>query len=98
MDFLFHKVSEKEKEDIKKQAKDIMDKFSEKLSKVKEKIPEPLIERKEFEREEQIGDSQSFVKNIEQDEDGKESDFRKRMFENAPEKNKDFIVEEKKGW
>ena len=40
MDFLFHKVSEKEKEEIKKQAKSIMDKFSEKLSKIDKKIPE----------------------------------------------------------
>tara|TARA_Y100000310_G_scaffold138285_1_gene137172 strand:- start:7239 stop:7499 length:261 start_codon:yes stop_codon:yes gene_type:complete len=83
--FLFHKVSEKEKEEIKKQAKDIMDKFSKKLSKIDKKIPEPLIERKEFERDEV---------------NGKESDsnFRERMFENAPEKNKDFIIGEKKGW
>ena len=85
MDFLFHEVSEKEREEIKKQAKDIMDKFSEKLSKIDKKIPEPLIEREEFERIE---------------EEGKESnyDFRKRLFENAPKKNKDFILTEKKKW
>lgn len=85
MDFLFHKVSEREKEEIKKQAKDIMDKFSEKLSEIDRKIPEPLIEREEFERIEG---------------DGKESDhdFRKRLFENAPQKNKDFITAEKKKW
>ena len=85
MDFLFHKVSEKEKEDIKKQAKSIMEKFSEKLSKIDKKIPEPLIERKEFEREEKQGNES-------------DSDFRERMFENAPEKNKDFIIAEKKKW
>jgi|TARA_Y100000296_G_C5120324_1_gene230056 Asp-tRNA(Asn)/Glu-tRNA(Gln) amidotransferase C subunit len=96
-DFLFHKVSEKEKADIKKQAKDIMDKFSEKLSKIdnlkvtSKKISEPLIERDEFERgEKQRSES--------------DSDFRKRMFENAPStlkgtsKNKDFIIAEKKKW
>ena len=84
-DFLFHKVSEKEKEDIKKEAKGIMDNFSKKLGKVKEKIPEPLIERKDFEREEK---------------EGKDSDecFRKRFFENAPRKNKDFILTERKKW
>lgn len=85
MDFLFHKVSEKEKEEIKKQAKSIMDKFSEKISKIDKKIPEPLIERKEFEREEKQGKESN-------------SDFRKRMFENAPNKNKDFIIAEKKKW
>jgi len=84
-DFLFHKVSEEEKEEIKKQAKEIMDKFSNKLSKVDEKLSEPFIEREEFEREE---------------EERKESNsgFRERMFENAPRKNKDFIIAEKKKW
>jgi len=84
-DFLFHKISEKEREGIKKEAKEIMDKFSKKISKVKEKIPEPLIERKEYEREEKLGKDSN-------------SDFRERMFENAPEKNKDFILTEKKKW
>jgi|TARA_Y100000031_G_C8126369_1_gene340689 Asp-tRNA(Asn)/Glu-tRNA(Gln) amidotransferase C subunit len=84
-DFLWHKVSENEKESIRKQAKEIMDKFSEKISKVDKKISELLIEREEFERTES---------------DGKETnlDFRKRMFENAPKKNKDFILTEKKKW
>ena len=85
MDFLFHKVSEEEKGEIKKQAKDIMDKFSKKLAKVDKKISEPLIERDEFEREEK--------EDLEID-----SDFRERLFENAPNKNKDFIIAEKKKW
>ena len=85
MDFLFHKVSEEEKEEIRKQAKDIMDKFSKKISKVDKKIPEPLIEREEFERIEEGGRENN-------------SDFRERFFENAPQKNKDFILTEKKKW
>ena len=85
MDFLFHKVSDNEKEEIKKQAKDIMDKFSEKLSKIDKKIPEPLIERDEFER-------------VEVEEQENDFDFIKRMFANAPQKNKDFIIAEKKKW
>ena len=85
MDFLFHKVSEKEKEAIKKEAKRIMDKFSEKLSNVGKKISEPLIYREEFEREEKEGKESNF-------------DFRERMFVNAPRKNKDFIIAEKKKW
>ena len=54
-------------------------------SSVKEKIPEPLIEREDFEREEHEGKKSDI-------------DFRRRMFENAPKKNDDFIIGEKKGW
>jgi|TARA_Y100000310_G_C20606520_1_gene775772 Asp-tRNA(Asn)/Glu-tRNA(Gln) amidotransferase C subunit len=91
MDFLFHKVSEEEKEDIKKEAKSIMENFSEKLSKVDDKIPEPHVEREEFER----GEESTFSPAQPQEN---ENDFRKRMFENAPKKSKDFILAEKKGW
>jgi len=83
-DFLFHKVSDKEKEQIRKQAKSIMDDFSSKLSKVDKKMSEPLIERLEGERQE-----------------GKESCSeinKKTMFENAPDKNSDFIIAERKKW
>ena len=86
MDFLFHKVSEKEKEQIKKEAKSIMDKFSKKLSKIDKKISEPLIERDEFEREESFKEKEA------------NSDFRERILKNAPNKNKDFILAEKKKW
>ena len=84
-DFLFHKVSEEEKEKIKKQAKEILDKFSEKLSRVDKKIADTSIERENFERIEGAGANS-------------DEDFRKRMFENAPEKNQDFIIAEKKSW
>ncbi|MBI5803310.1 hypothetical protein HY448_01335 [Candidatus Pacearchaeota archaeon] len=85
MDFLFHNVSEKEKEEIKQEAKDIMDSFSKKISKVKKKIPESFIERKDFEREEKQGAEC-------------DNDFRRRMLENAPNKNESFIIAEKKKW
>ena len=55
------------------------------LSKIYKKISEPLIEREEGEREETCS--------FEGDEE-----FRKIMFENAPVKNKDFIIAEKKKW
>ncbi|MFH1325470.1 MAG: hypothetical protein ABIH49_01715 [archaeon] len=84
MDFLFHKVSDEEREEIKKETKRILDDFSAKLGKVG-KVSESLVERKEFEREEGEG--------TECDED-----FRKRFFENAPNKKGDFILGEKKGW
>jgi len=86
MDFLFHKVSEEEKEKIKKEAKSIMDSFSEKLNKIdSKKLEDPLIEREDFERNEGEGKEE-------------DKDFRERMFDNTPNKNKDFIIAEKKGW
>ena len=84
-DFLFHKVSEEEKDKIRVQAKEIMDNFSKKLSSVKKKIPEPFVERDEFERTEGKGREPN-------------TDFRKRMFDNAPNKNEDFIIAERKKW
>ena len=85
MDFLWHEVSEKEKKEIKEEAKSIMDSFSEKLSKIDKKISESLIQREEYEREE--GESNE-----------RDSEFKKIIFENAPNKNKDFIIAEKKKW
>ena len=83
-DFLWHKVSEKEKEDLRKQAKNIMDDFSKKLSKVKGEMKEPLIERGKDERQEGGKCDKDFSREI--------------MFENSPKKNKDFIVAERKRW
>ncbi len=85
MDFLFHKLSEKEKEEIRKQVNSILQSFSEKLSQIDGKIGENFIEREEFERKE--------------GEDKEDETFsREIMFKNAPEKNKDFIIAEKKKW
>ncbi len=86
MDFLFHNLSEKEREEIKKQVNTILESFSAKLSEIGkgEKEEDNFIERKEFERQE-----------------GKEKDdtfSREIVFKNAPEKNKDFIIGEKKKW
>ena len=84
-DFLFRKVSEEEKEKIREEAKQIMSNFSKKLSKVNKDIPEPLIERDDFEREET-------------NDQVRDEEFRKIVFENAPNKNKDFILAEKRKW
>ncbi len=85
MDFLFHKVSEEEKKEIQKQAKGILDDFREKLSGVDKEIKEALIERGEGARKEGEGECDSnFSREI--------------FFENAPNKNKDFIIAEKKKW
>ena len=85
--FLFHEVSEREREEIKQEAKRLMDSFYNKLNKIKQKMPEHFVERDEFEREEGEG------KNEEENKD-----FRQRMFDNAPNKNQDFIIAEKKKW
>lgn len=83
-DLLWRKVSEKEKEEISKKAKSIIDSFSKKLEKVKNELKENLIEREEFERQEADGKSQELDRKI--------------MLENAREKNKDFIIAEKGEW
>jgi Asp-tRNA(Asn)/Glu-tRNA(Gln) amidotransferase C subunit len=83
MDLLFHKLSDKEKEEIKKQVDSILKSFSEKLSKIKGNEGESFIERMNYERE----------------ENGKPEEIsRKIMFENAPEKNEDAIIGEKGKW
>ena len=84
MDFLWRQMSEKEKEDAKKQVDSIIDSFSKKLSTLKEKIEfDNSIERENFERSEG-GEQLEISKKI--------------MFENAPESDKDFIIGEKKKW
>ena len=83
-EFVWRKVSEKDKEKIKKDAKKIMGSFSAKISGLKN-FKEFLTEREGGEREEKEGKSC-------------DSSFRKSMFENAPNKKGDFIVAEKKSW
>ena len=70
---------------IKREAKKIIDSFSEKISKVKVSEEEPNVRRKEFERIEGNGEEC-------------DNDFKKIMFENAPNKSGDFILAEKKRW
>ena len=84
MNYLWHKVSEKEKIEIKKQAKLILNSFSKKLSGIDKNLKESFIERDKGEREEGEVKDDSFSRDI--------------MFENAPNKNKDFIIAEKKEW
>ncbi len=83
-DFLFHKVSESEKKEIKKQAKEILDDFSRQLSRVKLDKGEPIIERGTGEREEGKDKCSEFN--------------RETFFKNAPKKSKDFIMGEKGKW
>ena len=76
-------MDEKETEQIKSETKKLLDKFSLGLSKIKSE--ESNVERDEDRRKEGEGKIG-------------EENFRKIMFENAPVKNEDFILAEKKKW
>jgi len=87
-------MDEKQKEAIKKQAEDLLEKFGKKLESVKFK---DKVEKKDvvgFREEATTFNKGSRSPNS---QDSNES-FRKRMFANAPEKNEDFILAEKKSW
>jgi len=73
-----------DREKIRKQAKYIMDNFIKALDKAEGVKEEFGSERKCSMRAE-----------IKKDKD---TDFRKRMFNNAPKKRDDFLVMEKKNW
>jgi len=89
MDFLWQNLSEKDKEDVKKQVQGILESFSKKLSQIDQDTKEPIIEREECTREE--------LKNNQGK--GDESNFsREKMFKNAPNKSESFIIAERKKW
>ncbi|MGD9276001.1 MAG: hypothetical protein PVJ67_02415 [Candidatus Pacearchaeota archaeon] len=84
MDFLHHKVTDEEREEIRKKSKEILDDFSEKLEKVDREISDSLIEREDCERKEGEKCDESFSREV--------------MFLNAPKKTSDFIIAERKKW
>ena len=77
-------LDDKKRSEIEKQAKQILDKFSKSLSKIG--VKENNVEREEDRRQEKEGSEKC------------DSEFREIMFENAAQKNKDFIIAEKKKW
>lgn len=77
-------INEGRRAEIKKEARQILDDFSSALAKVR-------IKGKKTHRE--VGGFREEGAGMKGDED-----FRRRMFENAPEKNGDFIIAEKKKW
>ena len=70
-------------EKIRVQAKQIMDEFVNALGRIGEVKEEYGVERQE---ETRITRTQSFP------------GFRERMFRNAPKKNKDYLIMERKHW
>lgn len=83
--FLWHKVSEKERKEIEREAKKIMDSFHKALSKVEKQVKEVNVERDEYERKEGRGQESS-------------KEFRDIMMQNAPNKDDGFIKAEKGEW
>lgn len=77
-------ISEQKKKEIENEAREILSKFSKALQKVRLKEAS-LKEKAGGFREEGSGNSG-------------DKDFRERMFENAPEKEGDCIIAEKKKW
>lgn len=81
--FTWHEVSEKEKEEIKKNAKKLLDDFSKKLEKIK-------TEEGHFSSGNGLRKEGSGWKTDE--------DFKDTMFDNAPLVEDDLILAEKGGW
>lgn len=77
-------MNEKEMESVREEAKEILAKFSKELGKVK------LTQRKRV-----VNDSGYRKEGSGMNAD---EDFRKIMFENAPEKDGDYLIAEKKEW
>lgn len=85
-DFTYHKVSEKEKQEILRKAKKLLDEFSKKLERIK--TPEGHFS------------SSTELTGLRQEGEGWETDpeFRSIMFSNAPFVEDDSIIAEKGGW
>ena len=82
---LWKKVSEKEKDEIKKEAKRIMDSFSKALEKIDSEDIETAVLRQHQMRKE--------TKPSKPDKE-----FREKILKNAPNKNQDNIIAEKGSW
>jgi len=81
--FTYHKVTEKEKEQIQKDSKNLLNEFASKLSKIKAK--EGHFQNESGTREEGDG--------WETDEE-----FKSTMLSNAPFVEDNFIIAERGGW
>ena len=84
-------IEDSKRAEIKREAKLILDKFSKALAGVE--ASESNVVRDNDRRDEGEGTAPPGVSS----EEGN-SEFREIMFENAPQKNKDFIIAEKKLW
>lgn len=83
MAYIWHPVTEQEKEEIRKNAKNLLDEFSSKLNKIETSEPKP--EGKENLRPEGKGSEPN-------------EEFREIMFDNAPLVEEGLIIAEKGAW
>jgi len=83
MDYTWHQVSEEEKEEIRKNAKKLLDEFSSKIDEIK--IKEEKEDSKENLRKEGNGWKT-------------DENFREILAENAPEFDDNLIIAEKGAW
>ncbi len=78
-------MNDNERDQIREEAKEILDRFVGALNKADlKKVGRPLLNEDGVRKEGEGSDS--------------DPDFRKSMFENAPKKDGDFIIAEKKKW
>jgi hypothetical protein len=76
---------------IKESTKQILDKFAKSLEKIKDSDESGFyLERDYFERNEKKTEKKA--------EKSKDPDFKKRILDNAQDKNEDFIITEKGDW
>lgn len=93
MAYVWHAVTEAEKEEIRKNAKNLLDEFSSKIAKIETSEPKP--EDKENLRTEGKGSEPTHT-GISSDEQN--ADFREIMFDNAPLVEDGLIIAEKGAW
>lgn len=70
--------------EIEKQAKEILSKFAKSLEKIDKDVEETYVDREDFERKEREGE---ICEN-----------FKRKLLDNAPKKDDDFILVEKGSW
>jgi len=75
-----------DEKNIQKEAKQILDKFASALAKVEKEGEEGYVDREDFERDE--GSKGNVC----------DGEFKKKILENAPESDDDFILVEKGAW
>lgn len=85
MSFVYRDLNAEEKKKIEEDVQGIVNSFGETLSSLGDLPEEDSVERDKSFREEN-GDY-TFIEG-----------FREKIFENAPNKNEDFIIAEKKKW
>lgn len=91
--YKWHPVTEQEKEEIRKNAKNLLDEFSHKLDKIK--TSEAKLDSKENLRPEGTGWKTAHTG---VSPDGQNEDFQELMLDNAPMVEDGFIIAEKGGW